>query len=195
MIAINLARKDLPNTRVPANKSTQRSIPRVFIQRQLPSLSLSPSSEWNGQPRDEIRLLSSRYIYIYSRNEFVKFWKGNETIKIEIYEDSTGYQGRGGEAIGRGKGIYAIATTRSASRRRGGGGGGEERCFRTCVRREEEEEDLHPFQWIALSEVSLDDRFLLCDKTGISIASSSWCARRVVKPCLGDSVKIVDKLG
>lgn len=102
-------------------------------------------------------------------------------------------RGRGGEAIGRG--IYAIATTRSASRR----GRGEERCFRTCVRREEEEEeeDLHPFQWIALSEVSLDDRFLLCDKTGISIASSSWCARRVVKPCLGDSVsgKIVDKLG
>lgn len=55
--------------------------------------SLSPSSEWNGQPRDEIRLLSSRYIY--SRNWFVKFWKGNETIKIEIYGDSTGYQGEG----------------------------------------------------------------------------------------------------
>lgn len=33
MIAINLARKD---PRVPANESTQRSIPRVFIQRQLP---------------------------------------------------------------------------------------------------------------------------------------------------------------
>lgn len=37
------------------------------------------------------------------------------------------------------------------------------------MRREEGEEDLHLFQWIALSEVSLDDRFLLCDKTGIRI--------------------------
>lgn len=88
MIAINLARKD---PRVPANESTQRSIPRVFIQRQLPLSHRRVNETVN--PRDEIRLLSSRYIY--SRNWFVKFWKGNETIKIEIYGDSTGYQGEG----------------------------------------------------------------------------------------------------
>lgn len=92
MIAINLARKD---PRVPANESTQRSIPRVFIQRQLP---LS-HRRVNETVNREMKSASFR-VDIYIRGiGSLNFRKGNETIKIEIYGDSTGYQGeeRGGD--------------------------------------------------------------------------------------------------